>query len=64
MKQLKIKKDDTPTNVLSVAQDLVCNVSCGKHWTPKHLRLASTLHQVTRSKELVELFHKAGHVIS
>lgn len=58
------KKDDTQSKVLSVAQDLVYNVSCGKHWTPKHLGLASTLHQATRSKELVELFHKAGHVIS
>lgn len=58
------KKDDTESKVLSVAQDLVYNVSCGKHWTPKHLGLASTLHQATRSKELVELFHKAGHVIS
>ena len=26
--------------------------------------LASTLHQATRSKELVQLFHNAGHVIS
>lgn len=57
------KKDDTQTKVLSVAQDLVYN-SCCKHWTPKHLGLASTLHQATRSKELAELFHKASHVIS
>ncbi len=34
------------------------NVSGGKHWTPKHLGLASSLHQATRSKELLELFHK------
>lgn len=24
----------------------------------------STLHQATRSKQLVELFHKAGHILS
>ena len=47
-----------------MAQDLVYNVSGGKHWAPKHVGMASTLHQATRSKELVQLFHNAGHVIS
>ena len=50
--------------ILSIGQDLVYNVSGGKQWTPKHLGLASTLHQSTRSKELVQLFHNAGHIIS
>ena len=36
----------------------------GKHWTPKHLGLGSALYQVMRSKELVQQFHRAGHVIS
>ena len=40
------------------------NVSGGKTWTPKHLGLACTLHQATRSKGLVQLFHNAGHIIS
>ncbi|KAL2095499.1 hypothetical protein ACEWY4_010218 [Coilia grayii] len=58
------KEDGTQRKVLSIAQDLVYNISGGKRWTPKHLGLASTLHQATRSKELVELFHQAGHIIS
>ncbi len=48
----------------SLAQDFVYNATGGKNWTPKHIGLASTLHQTTRSKELVQLFHNAGHTIS
>ena len=58
------KESKTQAKILSIAQDLVYNVSGGKHWTPKHLGLASTLHQATRSKELVQIFHNAGHIIS
>ena len=58
------KESRIQTKILSIAQDLVYNISGGKHWTPKHLGLASTLHQATRSKELVQIFHNAGHVIS
>ena len=50
--------------VLNVAQDMVYDVSCGKKWTPKHIGLASTLHQATRSKDLLRLFNKAGHCLS
>ena len=32
--------------------------------TPKHIGLASTLHQATRSKVLLDIFQKAGHTIS
>ena len=32
--------------------------------TQAHIGLGSTLHQVTRSKDLVKLFHKAGHILS
>lgn len=59
-----INDSKVQTIVLSIAQDLVYNASGGKHWTPKHVGLASTLHQATRSKELVQLFHNAGHIIS
>lgn len=38
---------DMQRRVLSVAQDLVYNVTGGKHWTPKHVGLACTLHQAT-----------------
>jgi len=68
----KALEDDSPENdestvhsrVLSVAQDLVYCVSGGKKLTPKHIGLASTLHQATRSKDLVKLFNKAGHYLS
>lgn len=50
---LERKEADTQTRVLSIGQDLVYNVTGGKYWTPKHVGLASTLHQATRSKELV-----------
>jgi uncharacterized protein YdcH (DUF465 family) len=49
--------------LLSVAQDLIYGVSHGKMFTPKHVGLGSTLHQATRSRELVDLFHKAGHIV-
>lgn len=52
------------SRVLSIAQDLVFSVSGGKKLTPKHIGLGATLHQATRSKQLVDLFHRAGHVIS
>ena len=50
--------------VLSIAQDLVFSATGGSNATPKHIGLGSTLHQATRSKKLVTLFHKAGHTIS
>ena len=56
--------DKVQNKVLSIAQDLVYGISRGKKWTPKHIGLASTLHQATRSKELVQLFHNAGHCLS
>ena len=49
--------------VLSVSQDIIYGVSGGKKWTPKHTGLASTLHQQTRSKQLVQLLHVAGHIV-
>jgi hypothetical protein len=58
------KEDLVRSRVLSVAQDLVYCVSGGKKWTPKHIGLANTLHQATRSKNLVQLFHMAGHCLS
>ena len=31
---------------------------------PKHIGLASSLHQATRSKDLVHMFYRAGHIMS
>lgn len=50
--------------VLSIAQDLVHCVSRGRKCTPKHIGLATTLHQATQSKQLLELFNKAGHCLN
>ena len=50
--------------ILSIAQDLIYAASGDKRLTPKHIGLGSTLHQTTRSKELVQTFHRAGHVMS
>ena len=49
--------------VLSICQDLVYNVSDEKKLTPKHVGLGLTLHHESRSKNMVELFHNAGHII-
>jgi len=54
----------TKTKILCVGQDLVYGVSKGKKWTPKQTGLGCTLHQATRSKQLVQLFHTAGHTLS
>ena len=50
--------------MLSIAQDLVYSINGGKKLTPKHVGLGSTVHQATRSKQLAQLFHSAGHVVS
>ena len=60
----KSNEDLVRSKVLSLAQYLVYCVSGGRKWTPKHIGLATTLHQATRSKDLVQLFHKAGHCLS
>ena len=57
-------EDLVQSRVLSIAQDLVYCISGGRKWTPKHIGLGNTLHQATRSKDLVELFNKAGHCLS
>ncbi len=35
-----------------------------EHWTLKLVGLVNSLHQATRSKELVNLFHNSAHIIS
>lgn len=52
-----------PLKVMSVAQDFIYDVSGGKLWTPKHVRLGCSLHHATSSKQLVHLFHRAGYTI-
>ena len=50
--------------LLSISQDLMYVASGETKWGPKHVGLGSTLHQITRSKQLVELFHSAGHCLN
>ena len=52
------------SSVCSIAQDIVFAVSNRKKLTPKHIGLGLALHQATRSKILVNLFHAAGHTIN
>ena len=40
------KEAETRCKVLSIGQDIVYGVSCGKKWTPKHVALGSTFLQV------------------
>ena len=49
--------------LIHIAQDLMYTANGDKFLTPKHIGIASTLHQATRSKELVNMFHQAGHSI-
>ena len=49
--------------VLSTGQDIIYVVSGSQKWTPKHIGLASTFHQVTQSRDLVQLFHNAGYTL-
>ena len=57
-------EERTRQMVMSVAQDLMDGISKGKKSTTKHIGLTSTLHQATRSKDLVNLFHRAGRCLS
>ena len=43
--------------VLSIAQDMMFGVSEVKILTPKHMGLGLSMHQATRSKELVNLLY-------
>ena len=55
---------DLKRKILSICQDIVFLVSRGRKYTPKHVGIGVTVHQATRSKELVQLLHAAGHSIS
>jgi len=46
------KKAKVQNITLSVALDIVYNATGGKNWTPKHIGLASTLHQTTGPRSL------------
>ncbi|CAH3035152.1 unnamed protein product [Porites lobata] len=64
LREKRNQENHVETRVLSIAQDLVYSVSGGRMWTPKHIGLGSSLHQATRSKKLVQMFHNAVHIVS
>ena len=59
-----LQENDFHPRILSIAEDIVFLASNGRKQTPKHIGLGIAVHQATRSKELVELLHSAGHTIS
>ena len=43
-----------------------CHLQCHwyKNWAPKHTILQVHYYQTTRSKQLIQIFHNASHIIS
>ena len=56
--------DDLKTRILSICQDIIFLSSRGHKLTPKHIGIGLTVHQATRSKQLVHLLHAAGHSVN
>ena len=57
-------EDDDPSVhrcVSNIAQGMMFGVSEGKILTPSYMGLGLSIHQATRSKELVNLLNAAGH---
>jgi len=50
--------------IISFAGDLMYTVSVDRFLTHKHIGMANILHQARPMKELVNMFHKADHVMS
>ena len=50
--------------VLMLGQDIVHTVTRSQVKTPKHIRLAITVHHLTGSKQIVTLLNKMGHCSS
>ena len=55
---------DMKHRILSMCQDILFLASRGRKLTPKHVGLGLTVHQATRSKELVQLLYNAAHTVS
>ena len=55
---------DLKPRILRICQDILFLASSGRKLTPKHVGLGLTVHQATRSKELVQLLYNAGDSIS
>ena len=57
-------QDDMKTCILSICQDIIFLSSKGHKLTPKHIGIALTVHQATRSKQLLQLLHAADHSVN
>ena len=55
---------DMKHRILSMCQDILFIASRGRKLTPTHVGLGLTVHQATRSKELVQLLYNAAHTVS
>ncbi len=56
--------ENTRRKVLSIGQDVAFACSESRKLTPKNIGIGLTVHQATRSKQLVNLLHAAGHSAS
>ena len=56
--------DDVKARILSICQDIIFLSSRGHKLTPKHIGIGLTVHQATRSKQLVQLLHAAAHSVN
>ena len=56
-----VSDENTKRGVVSVAQDIVYEVSKGTKLTPRHVGFGLKLHQATRSEKLVNIVHAANH---
>ena len=66
MDQTKTSRKDNNNlerSVLNIAQDTVYAASKGRKLTPKHIGLGVSIHQLTRSENLVNMVNKAGHCV-
>ena len=52
------------SRIQSICQDIIFLSSRGHKLTPKHIGIGLTVHQATRSKQLVQLLHTAGYSVN
>ena len=57
-------QDDAKTHILSICLDIIFLSSRGHKLTPKCIGIGLTVHQTTRSKQLVQLLHAASHSVN
>ena len=61
---MKVKNPAMHQKILAMCQDIIYTGSRGKCRTPKHNGLGIAIHQLTQSRDAIELINKNGHGIS